>query len=432
MDFSSAALAKDGASKWRSTLEGFVNAWWCSLESCLLLHLHPEAQLEHTSQQYLVAARKQILSTQQRHALHKWWHTIRWQKDELDAWRHQVARSVANPARAARSALAARSPSSRLVARSGGPVPPMKLPDSGRTSLQRRRGVAKGLLHRRTSPEHPRTSERKARIAARSSALIVDKVNGVGRGGSIPSTSGAPALSEASPLMPAAATDCGAPGQDVASRVVTTVSQASLGRSTQQQRAPSAAQLALGYLCYGNAADVSGSDGLGVSGRAAWTALRSWRCLRKWRRVAMARRVRIEALRKAVLAMPLKVRALHTGLSTFKARAPYWDAEATAADSQLLFSPDAFWAATTLDQVRQAVHGRPIIRRGIYRFGFRIVGSGQGIVVGVSDASAVGTQHQPVGGCGWGLNLANGGPYAAGQSRLRAHACACARAWASV
>ena len=146
-----------------------------------------------------------------------------------------------------------------------------------------------------------------------------------------------------------------------------------------------------------------------VDPESAWRALRSWRLFRIWRLRAEERKRRQEVARKAVKFMVMKGddRLKLRGLHAFASRSPFWDPKLSS--PAVIYSPDRFWCESTVHQEREGAHGWPLIKaesKSVYRFGFRIAGSGSGMVVGVSDASRPDEPLEVA--SAWGLHLTHG------------------------
>ena len=152
-----------------------------------------------------------------------------------------------------------------------------------------------------------------------------------------------------------------------------------------------------------------GDDGVEQAAIKAWNALRSWRLLRIWQRRCRERRRRQEAVHRhlAVMLLGRDGRKLERGMAAFKAKAPSWQKGISPADC--VISADGYWVGSKRHQERLGVHGSPSIESGVYRFAFRLHGTGQGAVVGVSDASVPG--QPPDLACAWGLHLTTGALY---------------------
>ena len=100
---------------------------------------------------------------------------------------------------------------------------------------------------------------------------------------------------------------------------------------------------------------------------------------------------------------------MHKGMQGFKSRTPAW-----FEGPDRVVSDDGFWVVSTLHKERESACASPVIERGLFRFAFRINGSGSGLVVGVADATAEGLLRQPKGAeelRGWGLHLTHGALY---------------------
>ena len=144
------------------------------------------------------------------------------------------------------------------------------------------------------------------------------------------------------------------------------------------------------------------------TGRAMGKALRAWNDF------AVSRKRRILTLKNALARLTPEGRMRHVGMQAFKSRTPTW-----ASGAALIVSPDGFWVTSTRNKERESAVATPQIfaRRheagaGIFRFGFRINGSGAGMVIGVADATApLKDQHSAVDVRGWGLHLSHGALY---------------------
>uniref|UniRef100_A0A7S3F2T1 SPRY domain-containing protein n=1 Tax=Haptolina ericina TaxID=156174 RepID=A0A7S3F2T1_9EUKA len=133
-------------------------------------------------------------------------------------------------------------------------------------------------------------------------------------------------------------------------------------------------------------------------------------CLRTWCAEAKERKRQLNLVRNFAKRMSPEGRAKNSGLIAFKSRPPAWIpamCDPSMAESSS-FSRDGFWVTHTQHRVRQSVYASPVIRKGVHRFGFRVVGSGMGLVVGVADASSM---YGPGEAPAWGLHLTHGAMY---------------------
>lgn len=133
--------------------------------------------------------------------------------------------------------------------------------------------------------------------------------------------------------------------------------------------------------------------------------------LRSWHLEAKERKRRQLAMKNVLARLTPEGRAKHLGMSAFKSRSPTWTTSAgpiAAADVQL--SEDGFWITHTAHRVRTPIFASPYIKRGIFRFAFRISGSGAGLVVGVADATNQYPRDALEPMC-WGLHLTHGALY---------------------
>ena len=143
-------------------------------------------------------------------------------------------------------------------------------------------------------------------------------------------------------------------------------------------------------------------------GHAMLTMTPEGRAMKKgfgtWFEYAKALRERKNKVKSALARMTPEGRAMYAGMGGFKARSPCW-----LPGPNRHVSEDGFWVISTLQKERESVYGTPEIQRGIFRFGFRINGSGAGLVVGVADAT---NRLMPAADCrAWGLHLSHGALY---------------------
>ena len=123
-----------------------------------------------------------------------------------------------------------------------------------------------------------------------------------------------------------------------------------------------------------------------------------------WFEYAKAMRERKNKVKSALARMTPEGRAMYAGMTGFKSKAAAW-----LPGPNRHVSEDGFWVISTLQKERESVYGTPELHHGIYRFGFRINGSGVGLVVGVADAT---NRLMPAADCrAWGLHLSHGALY---------------------
>lgn len=142
--------------------------------------------------------------------------------------------------------------------------------------------------------------------------------------------------------------------------------------------------------------------------QSTWMSLRAWRWMRIWHARAAESKRKQETMRSAFARLSLGEKgALYArGLSVFASRSPFWQRPMSSAAVAL--SEDLFWAESSTLRKRERACGAPLLRAGVFRFAFRVCGSGQGLVVGVCDASRVGPPEDAM---AWGLHLAHGAVY---------------------
>jgi len=143
-------------------------------------------------------------------------------------------------------------------------------------------------------------------------------------------------------------------------------------------------------------------------GRAKGKALHAWLEMAKEKKKKQA------IVAAALARMTPEGRAKYKGLSAFKSRTPCWDrapvSQQGVGGPTFLVNKDAFWVTHVLHRQRESAFGTPIMTRGLFRFAFKISGSGAGMVVGVADATDRFTDpsSDPT---GWGLHLTHGALY---------------------
>ena len=134
-------------------------------------------------------------------------------------------------------------------------------------------------------------------------------------------------------------------------------------------------------------------------GRAKGRSFRAWFAFAKHRREQMGK------VQQFLKRMSPEGRLMHAGMQGFKSRTPAW-----LEGPDRVVSSDGFWVVSTLHKERESVIASPEIQRGLFRFGFRINGSGAGLVVGVMDATS--GVRKPVEELrAWGLHLTHGALY---------------------
>lgn len=135
------------------------------------------------------------------------------------------------------------------------------------------------------------------------------------------------------------------------------------------------------------------------------------RSFRAWFAWALHRKEQMLKVQQFMKRMSPEGRAMYSGMQGFKARTPAW-----LEGVDRVVSDDGFWVVSTLHKERESVLASPLIKRGLFRFSFRINGTGAGLVVGVADASVVDKFGQPVSQSveelkAWGLHLTHGALY---------------------
>jgi len=140
------------------------------------------------------------------------------------------------------------------------------------------------------------------------------------------------------------------------------------------------------------------------------------KCLNAWAEMARERRRRMAAIKSALKRMSPEGRAMYKGMCAFKAKSPTWtlptesQIAASGKPAPVRGTKDGFWIVHTSHRTRTSTLGEPFISRGVFRFGFKIVGSAVGLVVGVADATDRYPPHpnEPI---AWGLHLSHGALY---------------------
>jgi len=143
--------------------------------------------------------------------------------------------------------------------------------------------------------------------------------------------------------------------------------------------------------------------------RRLWMSLRMWRWYRVWRVRAEERGRKQQVVRGILSRFQLGEtgRLYSRGIHAFRCLTPFWD-PALAAPA-VSISKDLYWADSSEHLQRAAAHGASVFKQGVHRFCFRVSGGGQGVVVGVSDASKPG--QPPDESWGWGLHMTHGALY---------------------
>ena len=137
------------------------------------------------------------------------------------------------------------------------------------------------------------------------------------------------------------------------------------------------------------------------------------KCLNVWRDEVRERKRRMNAIKTALARMTPEGRAKYAGMCAFRGRAPTWTLPTKSQIAAMSVPPsvagtkDGFWLVHTAHRARTSTLGMPFIQRGIYRFGFKIVGSAVGLVVGVADATDR-YPTSPLEPLAWGLHLSHG------------------------
>ena len=133
---------------------------------------------------------------------------------------------------------------------------------------------------------------------------------------------------------------------------------------------------------------------------------------RAWFEYAKELRERKNKVKSALARMSPEGRAMYAGMTGFKSKSPSW-----LPGPNRHVSDDGFWVVSAVQKERESVYGTPEVQRGIFRFGFRINGSGAGLVVGVADAT---NRLMPAADCrAWGLHLAHGALYSKKQQSAK-------------
>lgn len=167
-----------------------------------------------------------------------------------------------------------------------------------------------------------------------------------------------------------------------------------------------------------------------------WDRLRCLPYLRKWKVNHSVQKQHFESLRGIAYRLTPIGRDKNAVIQRLKQRPPYWprgNDGLAGATSELFFaqllgsrvifgrndnpnsssavqiSRDGFHVRSTREAKREGAYGLPLISQGVYRFAFRVSGSGRGLIVGVADA---GDDDVPAAdSAAWGLHLEHGALY---------------------
>ena len=140
------------------------------------------------------------------------------------------------------------------------------------------------------------------------------------------------------------------------------------------------------------------------------------RALQAWAEMARERRRRLSAVQSALARMSPEGRAKYAGMCAFRARSPTWSLptksqiDAAGVPPPVVGTKDGFWLTHRSHRMRTSTLGMPFVSRGVYRFGFKVVGSAVGLVVGVADATDR-FPSDPMQPLAWGLHLSHGALY---------------------
>ena len=138
------------------------------------------------------------------------------------------------------------------------------------------------------------------------------------------------------------------------------------------------------------------------------------RYMRVWRgqaRDVRVARAKIQFVLGHMRLLTPEMRLMRAGMSAFISRSPSWvvppPRSSQSPISTVRLDEDAFWARSMRHRHREAVHGTPTLTQGTFRFGVRVSGLHQGMVVGVCDATDPAVSG-PNDARAWGLHLTHG------------------------